>query len=483
MRRTAHIFQIMDKRKRRVVILGGGFGGLETAKALAGVDAEVLVIDKHNYHLFQPLLYQVAMAGLSPAEIASPIRNVLADQKNTRVILGEVDRVDLDARTVFMGEARVPYDHLVIAVGARNAFFGHDEWEKAAPGLKGLADALEIRRRVLTAFESAEREPDPEKRKDLLRFAVIGGGPTGVEMSGAIAELSRFVLAKDFRNVDPRDAQVVLIEAAPRILNMFTPDLAQKGVDQLNELGVEVHAGMRVVGIDHTGVSVETSDGVKKHIPASTVLWSAGVRANEVTNHVGVPVDGSGRLIVGSDCALPGHPEAFAIGDAAHFEENGEILPGVSPTAMQQGRYVAKIIAKELAGSAGASSTRKPFKYHDKGSMATIGRSRALAQAGKIKLSGFVAWLAWLFIHVLYLVGFRNRYLVLFNWTWSYLSYGRGARLITETGWHTNEAAEDAAPLPVTRTPELPPAPLAALDGRTAVDTATAVPASVAHAG
>ena len=469
----------MEQRKRKVVILGGGFGGLEAAKTLAAVDAEVLVIDKHNYHLFQPLLYQVAMAGLSPAEIASPIRNILADQKNVKVILGEVDRVDLDAKAVFIGETSIAYDHLIIAVGARNTFFGHDEWEIAAPGLKGIEDALEIRRRVLTAFEAAEREADPTRRKDLLRFAVIGGGPTGVEMSGAIAELSRFVLSKDFRNVDPLEAKVVLIEAGPRILNMFTPDLAAKGVEQLNELGVEVHAATRVVGIDHTGVSVEMHDGEKKHIPASTVLWGAGVRANEVTKHVGVPFDGNGRIIVGSDCALPGHPDAFAIGDAAHFEEDGKLLPGVSPTAMQQGRYVAKIIASELHGANAGRAERKPFKYFDKGSMATIGRSRALAQAGKIKLSGFIAWLAWLFIHVLYLVGFRNRYLVLFNWTWSYLSYGRGARLITKTGWHPKQALEDAKDAAPRALP--PPAP-PAIPERSAAEPAPAAPSLPVHA-
>lgn len=424
-------------RKKRVVIIGGGFGGLEAAKGLAHVDAEVLVVDKHNYHLFQPLLYQVAMAGLSPAEIATPIRNILADQKNAQTYLGEVDRVDLAARTVHGGDTSVPYDYLVIAAGARNAFFGHDEWEQFAPGLKGLDDAVEIRRRVLMAFEAAEREVDAAKRKQLLTFAVIGGGPTGVEMSGAIAELGRYVLAEDFRNINPAEAKVVLIEAGPRILTMFTPDLAQRGVEQLNELGVEVQAGTRVVAIDALGVTVETEAGEKRHIPAHTVVWGAGVRASAMTKSLGVPLDRQGRIIVGQDCALPGHPEVFAIGDVAHFEEDGQVLPGVSPTAMQQGRYVAKLLARELFS--GEREKREPFRYFDKGSMATIGRSRALAQAGKLKMSGFIAWLAWLFIHVLYLIGFRNRYVVLFNWTWSYLTYGRGARLITETGWRPKE--------------------------------------------
>jgi NADH dehydrogenase len=425
----------MGTEKKRVVIVGGGFGGLEAAKALAGTDAEITLIDRANYHLFQPLLYQVAMAGLSPAEIASPIRAILADVPNVRVVLGDVTHVDLDARTVEVGHGSPQtfgYDWLILAVGAQTSYFGHDDWEVHAPGLKHLEDALEIRRRVLLAFERAEREPDPSARRKLLTFAVIGGGPTGVELAGAIAELSHFVLARDFRSIDPREAKVILVEAGERILPSFSPSLGQSAVEQLEELGAEVRTRMRVVGIDDSGVTLESGEE-RERIDAATVVWAAGVKANGLAQKLGVETDRQGRVIVGDDCSIPGHPEVFAIGDMARFEEKGKVLPGVSPVAMQQARYVAQLVRWEMESI--GRPPRSPFSYFDKGSMATIGRSRAIAEARGIKMHGFIAWLAWLFIHIWYLIGFRNRIAVLFNWAWSYLSYRRGARLITSTGW------------------------------------------------
>ncbi len=440
----------MEKKKRRVVIVGGGFGGLEAAKALEDVDVEVLLVDRTNYHLFQPLLYQVAIAGLGPNEIASPIRGILAEQKNARVILGEVTGVDLAKKRIHIADPTdsidivEDYDWLVLAVGAKSAFFGHDEWERYAPGLKSVEDALEIRRRVLLAFERAERVDVPREREKLLTFAVIGGGPTGVELCGAIAELASHVLAQDFRSADPRQAKVILIEAGPRILPTFPEDLSQSAVEQLAELGVEVLTSARVIAIGENGVEVERSKSddlpglgagtSRERIAAGTVVWGAGVRANELTECLDVARDRQGRIVVGRDCSIPGHPEVFAIGDMAHHEEDGKLLPGVSPVAMQQGRYVARLIGREVEGAM-ASEPREPFHYVDKGSMATIGRSRAIAWARGIKMKGFIAWLAWLFVHVFYLIGFRNRVAVLLNWLWSYVSYQRGARLITMTGW------------------------------------------------
>ncbi len=444
----------MEAKRKRVVIVGGGFGGLETAKALAHEPVDITLIDRANYHLFQPLLYQVAMAGLSPAEIASPIRGILSAQKNVRVMLGEVTHVDLEAREVRVDNESLAYDWLVVAVGARTSYFGHDTWETHAPGLKHLEDALEIRRRVLLAFERAEREPDSRERRKYLTFVVIGGGPTGVELAGAIAELARYVLGEDFRSIDPREAKVVLIEAGPRILPSFASSLGQRAVEQLQEIGAEVRTGMRVVGIDALGVELEDnaqadelpglgSGRERERISSATVVWAAGVKANSLASKLGVPSDKQGRVIVEQDCSLPGHPEAFAIGDMARFEANGSVLPGVSPVAMQQARYVAKTIRWELQSE--GHPPRAPFAYFDKGSMATIGRSRAIAEARGLKMHGFIAWLAWLFIHIWYLVGFKNRVIVLLNWTWSYLSYKRGARLVTSTGWVTSLEAVPAA--------------------------------------
>jgi NADH dehydrogenase len=434
----------MGTERKRVVIVGGGFGGLEASKALRGADVDVTLVDRANYHLFQPLLYQVAMAGLSPADIASPIRGILADEPNVRVVLGEVKRIDLEARRVYVGDTPLPYDWLVVAVGAQTSYFGHDAWEVHAPGLKRMEDALEIRRRVLLAFERAEREPDARDRRELLTFVVIGGGPTGVELAGAIAELSHFVLGRDFRAIDPREARVVLVEAGPRILPSFSTSLGQSAVEQLHELGAEVRTGLRVVDIDASGVELESAADaddvpglgtgrVREHIRSATVVWAAGVKANGLAQELGVPTDRQGRVIVEKDCSVPGRPEVFAIGDMARFEENGNVLPGVSPVALQEARYVAKVIRWELESV--GRPPREPFSYFDKGSMATIGRSRAIAEARGLKLHGFVAWLAWLFIHIWYLIGFRNRIAVLLNWAWSYASYKRGARLITSTGW------------------------------------------------
>jgi NADH:ubiquinone reductase (H+-translocating) len=442
------------EKKKRVVIVGGGFGGLEAAKALDGADVEIVLVDRANYHLFQPLLYQVAMAGLSPAEIASPIRGILHGQKNVRVILGHVTRIELENKRIVIGEAgeELTYDWLVVAVGARTAYFGHDEWEPFAPGLKTIEDALEIRRRVLLAFERAERIADARERRALLTFVVIGGGPTGVELAGAIAELARNVLTGDFHSIDSREAKVVLVEAGPRILPGFPEDLAQSAVEQLAELGVEVKTHARVTSIDEDGAMLEMGgpddvpglgDGRdRERLRSETVLWAAGVKGNALAQSLGVPLDKQGRVIVGKDCALPGHPDVFAVGDMARFEEDGKVLPGVSPVAMQQARYVAKIIRWESESD--GRPPRGAFSYFDKGSMATIGRSRAIAWARGIKMHGFIAWLAWLFIHVFYLIGFRNRISVLLNWTWSYFFWARGARLITSTGWHAGDGDGNA---------------------------------------
>jgi NADH dehydrogenase len=383
----------------------------------------VTLVDRTNHHLFQPLLYQVATAGLSPAEIAAPIRGVLSRQANCTVLLDEVLHVHLDARVVRLREAgELEYDYLILALGATNNYFGHDEWSQFAPGLKSLDDALEIRRRILLAFEAAEREKDPAKRQRLLTFVSIGGGPTGVEMAGSISELSRFALAKDFRSIEPGSTRVVLVEAGPRILSAFPEELSAKAVSQLHELGVDVRTGGRVTQIDEDGVHI---DGTL--LPSATIVWAAGVRGTPLAKQLGVELDRAGRVKVQPDCSLPGHAEAFAIGDmAALTDVNGVNVPGLSPAAMQEARHVARMIVRSMRGE-----SREPFAYRDKGSMATIGRSRAIAQTKRTKLSGLLAWLAWLVVHLWYLIGFRNRFVVVFSWAWSYFTYGRGARLIT----------------------------------------------------
>jgi NADH dehydrogenase len=409
----------------RVVIVGGGFGGLTCARALAGAPLDLTLIDRQNHHLFQPLLYQVALAGLAPTEIAVPIRSILRKQKNAIVLLSEVTGIDLVSKRLTLAQAEpVAYDYLVLAPGARTHYFGHEGWAHYAPGLKSIDDAIEIRRRVLLAFEAAERELDPAERAKLLSFVVIGGGPTGVELAGAIAELGRYVLGRDFRRVRPNETRVLLIEGGPRVLSSFDPSLSEESVQQLSSLGVQVRTGTVVEKIGPEGVTLRSGEV----LAASTIVWAAGVSSSPLLEKLGTALDRAGRAYVEKDCSLPGHPEVFVIGDAAYFTgDDGKPLPGVSPTAMQMGRYVAEVIRAAVAGK----SERKPFQYRDKGSMATIGRSRAIAEMGKLKLTGFLAWLAWLFVHIWYLIGFRNRLLVFFDWSWSYVTFRRGARLIT----------------------------------------------------
>jgi NADH dehydrogenase len=446
------------KLRRRVVVVGGGFGGLELTRELADAPVHVTLIDRSNHHLFQPLLYQVAMAGLAPAEIAVPIRSVLRNQSNARVLLAEVTGVDLETRQVQSREAApLEYDYLVLATGARNGYFGHDDWQAVAPGLKDLDDAVEIRRRVLLAFEAAEREPDPIAQRRNLTFVVIGGGPTGVELAGAIAELATFVLARDFRLINADATRVILIEAGERILPAFTPDLSEHARQSLCNMGVEVRTGFSVSGIDAQGVNLAPSGAEQssERIEASTVLWAAGVRANALCAELGLEVDRQGRAKVLQDCSLPGHPEVFVIGDAARFVPEGEEqpLPGVSPVALQQARFVARQITRSIE-----AREREQFRYFDKGTMATIGRSRAVAQLGRLHLTGFIAWLAWLGLHIFYLIGFRNRIVVMLDWAWAYFAYRRGSRLITgrrlEAGAPVLDAASAVAELPVAERPE-----------------------------
>src|SRR5215467_10806212 len=405
-----------------VLIIGGGFAGLNAAKGLgnvAGID--VTVVDRTNHHLFQPLLYQVAMAGLSPADIAAPIRSVLRKQKNVTVLLDEAIDVDFADQTVKLRDSELKYDYLVLATGGRTSYFGHDEWEKFAPGLKDLDDAVEIRRRVLLAFEAAEKETDPERRRELMTFVVVGGGPTGVELAGAIAELAHHVLARDFRSIRPEEAEILLLEGGPRILPSFSPDLSASAHRQLARLGVRVRTGAQVTDIDEDGVYLGA-----ERIRAATVIWAAGVRATALTERLGAPLDRAGRALVNHDLTVPGHHNVFAVGDMTYLEQDGKPLPGVSPVAMQMGRRVARNIRNDLAGK-----PYEEFRYFDKGSMATIGRKAAIAEIGKLHLSGFIAWMAWLTVHIFFLIGFRNRFAVLFNWAWSYFTYQRGARLIT----------------------------------------------------
>lgn len=411
-----------SSKQPHVVIVGGGFGGLQAAKALGKAPVRVTVIDRQNYHLFQPLLYQVATAALSPGEIAWPIRSVLHRHPNVHVWMGEVVAVDPERKTVILADGEVPYDFLIVAAGARHAYFGRDEWEPLAPGLKSLDDALEIRRRVLLAFERAEKEPDREERNALLTFAVVGGGPTGVELAGALAEIARHTLVRDFRQIDPSQARVLLLEAGPRILPTFHPSLSEKAVASLVKLGVEVRTGAAVTEIRQGEMEVGG-----ERIRAQTVLWAAGVAASPLAKSLGAPLDRVGRVVVEPDLTLPGRPEVYVVGDLASFRlPNGGTLPGLAPVAMQEGRWAAENIARTLRGE-----PRLPFSYRDRGVMATIGRAAGIAERGRLRLSGVFGWLAWLFIHLLFLIGFKNRAVVLFLWTWSYLTYKRGARLIT----------------------------------------------------
>jgi NADH dehydrogenase len=405
-----------------VVIVGAGFGGLMAAKTLAGAKADVTIIDKHNYHLFQPLLYQVATAALSPAQIAAPIRSILRDQSNVNVRLGRVTGVDAGAKQVELGSERLSYDWLILATGARHAYFGHDEWEAFAPGLKKIEDATAIRRRILMAFEEAENMVAGAERSRLLNFVIVGGGPTGVEMAGAIAELARRALASDFRMVDPRLARIILVQSGSRLLPAFDPSLSDAALHSLGELGVEVRLDARVTACDCSGVSIG-----QERIESRTIMWAAGVMASPAGDWLGADLDHAGRVKVAADLSVPEHPHIFVIGDTARAcGRDGQPLPGVAPVAKQQGQYVAKLLAARAKGR-----TVAPFRYRDFGAMATIGRKRAVAQLGRLKLSGFVAWTLWSVAHIYFLIGFRNRLVVAMNWAWYYVTFQRGTRLIT----------------------------------------------------
>ena len=405
-----------------VVIVGGGFGGLYAAKALRKAPVEVTLLDRRNHHVFQPLLYQVASAALSPGDIASPIRWILRHQRNVEVLLADVRRVEPERRTLVLADGEISYDYLILAAGATHAYFGHDEWRRVAPGLKTLEDALEIRRRVLLAYERAEREQDAAKRRALLTFVVIGAGPTGVELAGALAEISRQSLARDFRHFDPGSARIILVEAGPVVLASFPETLRDAARKDLERLGVEIRTGTMVTGV--APGRVETSGAA---IEAATVLWAAGVAASPIGATLGVGTDRVGRVMVQPDLTIPGHPEIFVIGDLAVFPgPNGKPLPGVAQVAIQMGRHAARNITRAL--------DRRPytaFVYRDLGNMATIGRASAIADLGWLRLKGWIAWLAWLFVHIMNLIGFRNRVVVLVQWAWAYFSYQRAIRLIT----------------------------------------------------
>jgi NADH dehydrogenase len=434
--------------KPRIVIVGAGFGGLNAARALAKAPVRITVIDRKNFHTFQPLLYQVATAGLSPGEIAEPIRSILRPHRNVEVFMEEVTGFDLERRIVETPELQIPYDYLIVASGATHSYFGHEDWEVFAPGLKTIEDALEIRRRVLLAFELAERQAAAGETEAPLNFVVVGGGPTGVELAGTLAEISRYALAHDFRSIDPARTHILLIEGGPRVLPAYAEDLSRSAEEQLRHLGVEVRTSAMVTQVEAGAVHIGDT-----RLPATVVLWAAGVAASPLGEKLGAGVDRAGRAPVQADLSLPGHPEVFVIGDlAAVKDEQGKMLPGVAPVAIQQGKFVAKVIREELEPSAGrdirpGSHARQPFHYWDKGSLATIGRAAAIAQFGKIHISGFIAWLAWLFVHILFLIGFRNRLLVFIQWAWSYVTYERGARLITGSTYLPGWTAPDSKPV------------------------------------
>ena len=402
----------------RVVILGGGFGGLYAAKALRRAPVRITMLDRRNYHLFQPLLYQVATAALNPSDIAYPIRSVVAHQKNTTVLLGEATAIDVQKKIVKLVDGEVAYDYLIVATGATHSYFNHPEWEPHAPGLKGIEDALEIRRRVLLAFEAAEREVDPERQKAWLTFVIVGAGPTGAELAGALSEIARHTMIRDFRRIKPASARVIVIEGKERVLPPYSPDLSKKAEEQLRRLGVEVITNAIVTRIDDHNVFIGD-----KAIPTRTVLWAAGVQASPLARTLGAPLDRAGRVLVNDDLTLPGHPEVFVIGDLAAMRMP---LPGVAQVAMQGGVHAARSIEGDLAGK-----PRQPFHYRDKGSLATIGRAAGVADLGRVHLSGFPAWFIWLTVHIFFLIGFRNRLLVFLQWAWAYVTYQRGARLIT----------------------------------------------------
>jgi len=441
------------KNRHRVVIVGAGFGGLSAAQSLAGAPVSITVIDQKNYHTFQPLLYQVATAGLSPGEIASPIRSILRHHKNIEVLMAEVTGFDLERRivrtTAQKEDQEIPYDTLIVAAGASHAYFGHDEWEPYAPGLKTIEDALEIRRRVLLAFELAERQASAGETHEPLNFVVVGAGPTGVELAGTLAEICHHALAQDFRSIDPRRARIHLIEGGPHVLPAYPEDLSRSALEQLRRLGVEVITSAMVTKIEPGVIYMGNTP-----MSAAVILWAAGVAASPLGKKLGVPVDRAGRVLVGPDLSIPNHPEVFVIGDLAALKDSsGKLLPGVAPVAILEARFVAKLIRREIQSK---SAPRPAFHYYDKGSLATIGRAAAVAQFGKIHISGFMAWLAWLFVHILFLIGFRNRVLVFIQWAWSYFTYERGARLITGStnlpGWTGEHSGSSEAE---TETPDI----------------------------
>lgn len=411
----------MDKAPR-VVVIGGGFGGLLAVRALKRAPLRVTLIDRRNYHTFQPLLYQVATAGLSPGEIAAPIRWILRGQNNVEVLMGEAQDFDLARKVVQLPDLEIPYDYLIVATGASHAYFGHDDWEPMAPGLKTIEDALEIRRRVFLAFELAERQALHKETQNPLNFVVVGGGPTGVELAGTLTEIARRVLADEFHSIDPKRARIILFEGGPRVLATYPEDLSRSAEQQLRRLGVEVHTSAQVTKVEAGSVHVGET-----RVPAAVVLWAAGVLASPLGKRLGVPLDRAGRVLVNPDLSIPGHSEVFVIGDLASLkQENGKPVPGVAPAAMQQGRWAAKNIRRDLGGE-----PRQNFRYWNKGDLATIGRSAAVANFGKVHISGLIAWMAWLFVHIFFLIGFRNRIVVMISWAWSYFTYERGARLIT----------------------------------------------------
>ncbi len=413
----------MAERRPRVVILGGGFGGLAAARVLGRHDVQVTVVDRRNHHVFQPLLYQVATSGLSAPDIAAPIRHILR-RPNTEVLLAEASGVDLERSTVLLTDGEVPYDALIVATGATHSYFGHADWEEHAPGLKTLEDALEIRRRVLLAYERAERETDEAARRQWLTFVVIGAGPTGVEMAGTLAEIARLTLRKDFRRIDPTSARVVLVEAADRVLPPYPPDLSLKARRQLERLGVEVRLGAAVTAVESAAVHLGA-----ERIDARTIVWAAGVAASPLGRALSPRVDRAGRVPVEPDLTLAGHPEVSIVGDLVSLQQDGRPVPGVAPAAMQMGRHAAENVLRALRGE-----PRRPFRYVDKGSLATIGRSAGVADLGRVHVSGLLAWLAWLLIHVFFLIGFRNRLVVMSDWAWAYFTHQRFARLILDIG-------------------------------------------------
>ncbi|WP_078125446.1 NAD(P)/FAD-dependent oxidoreductase [Leptospira alexanderi] len=413
-----------DSRKRKVVVIGAGFGGLQVIKKLSqNNNLDITVIDKKNHHLFQPLLYQVATAVLSPADIAIPIRSLVGEKLNVTVVLGEATKVDLATKTVYYQNTSTNYDYLILSAGAKSSYFGNDHWEKYTIGLKNLKDALKIRHKLLISFEKAELSGDPEVVKALLNYVIIGGGPTGVELAGSIAELSHQIIRDEFHTIDPALSKITLIEAAPRLLMAFDPSLGEFTKKRLESRGVEVLTGTRVIDINERGVQLEG-----KMIPTETVIWAAGVQANGIASTLGATLDRGGRVIVDEFCNIEGHPEVFVIGDIANYSKDLERpLPGVSPVAMQQGRYVAALIQGDLK-----NKKRKSFRYIDKGSMATIGRTDAVAQVGVLKMKGLFGWLAWLFVHLFYQVGFKNKVTILLTWVWSYIAFRAEARVIQD---------------------------------------------------